>query len=145
MDPSNLVVKLCSEGMLAEAEGRSADARDLCAQAWAERQDDFDACIAAHYLARHQASPEDTLHWNQQALNSADAVGDDRVRSFYPSLYLNMGWSYEGLGDRDEARRYYELAAERIDDLPAGPYSDLVRHGIAEGRRRISATGEPER
>ncbi len=54
---------------------------------------------------------QDTLHWNQEALARADAVGDSRVRSFYPSLYLNMGHSYEVLGNRAEASRYYALAA----------------------------------
>jgi hypothetical protein len=42
----------------------------------------------------------------------ADAVGDERVRSFYPSLYVNMGAAYEALGDLAEARRYYDMAAE---------------------------------
>lgn len=141
MDASNPVVKLCAEGMMAEGQGRSDDARDLFAQAWAARTDDVDACVAAHYLARHQASPEETLNWNREALNRADAVGGDRVRGFYPSLYLNMGRSYENIGDWEEAGRNYDLAAERIDDLPDDGYGAMVRRGIAAGRRRAAAGG----
>jgi len=84
----------------------------LYKQAWEAAKDDYEACIAAHYVARHQESPEETLRWNQEALVRADAVGDDRVRSFYPSLYLNMGQSHEALRHMAEARWYYELAAE---------------------------------
>ena len=122
MDPNNPVVKLCAEGMRAEAGDRSNDARTLFVQAWAASKDDYDACVAAHFVARHQESPEDTFHWNEEALNRANAVGDERVCTFYPSLYLNMGHSYEALGNQTEARRYYELAAETVDDLPAGAY-----------------------
>ncbi len=94
MDANNPVVKLCVEGMQAEGQDRLEDARRLLTQAWEASTDDFEACIAAHYLARHQDSPVDTLRWNHEAVTRADAVGDERVREFYPSLYLSMGYSF---------------------------------------------------
>jgi hypothetical protein len=112
MDLNNPVVKLCAEGTRAEFEGRHDDARILYMQAWEASQDDFEACVAAHYVARYQESPQDRLRWNQEALLRAAAVGDERVCSFYPSLYLNMGHSFEVIGNMAEAKRYYELAAE---------------------------------
>jgi tetratricopeptide (TPR) repeat protein len=141
VDASNPVVQLCAAGMMAEGRGRSGDARDLFARAWAASTDDFDRCVAAHYLARLQGSPEETLHWNREALARADAVKDDRVRGFYPSLYLNLGRSYEDIGDRAEARWYYAVAAERVDELPADGYGGMMCRGIAAGLRR---TGAPE-
>jgi tetratricopeptide (TPR) repeat protein len=111
------VIRLCIEGTRAEFEGRVRDARTLYLRAWEAAQDDYEACVAAHYVARHQERPEDELRWNQEALARANAAcaepgGEERVRSFYPSLYLNMGHSYERLGDQAEAQRYYGLAAE---------------------------------
>lgn len=140
IDPDNPVVRLCARGMQAECEGSNDVARRLFERAWAERTDDYDACIAAHHLARHQDSSQDILRWNQVALHHADAVGDERVRGFYPSLYLNLGHSYEQLGDPDQATRYYQLAAQRTDQLPEGPYGDMVREAIARGQRRIRET-----
>ena len=137
MDPDNPVVKLCVAGMRAEGDGRLDEARDLFIQAWAAQQDDFEACIAAHYLARHQATPEETLHWNEEALKRAEAVGDARVQGFYSSLYLNLGHVHEALGHMAEASRYYELAAERLDAVPGGRYGDVVRSGIENGRMRV--------
>ncbi len=111
MDVNNPVVKLCIAGTQAEYKGRPADARALYQKAWETASDDYEACIAAHYVARFQPSPEDTLRWNQEALDRANAVEPQRVKDFYPSLYLNMGHSYEVLGNQAEAQRYYDLAA----------------------------------
>jgi hypothetical protein len=45
-------------------------------------------------------------------LDKAYAVTNNNVQEFYPSLFLNMGQSYELIGNLNEAKRYYELAAE---------------------------------
>jgi hypothetical protein len=60
---------------------------------------------------------------------------------------LNLGWSYEVLGQAAEACRYYELAFNRLEAVrqeavrqgavPDGAYLDVVAQGIAEGRRRV--------
>lgn len=61
MEPDNVVVKLCVLGMQAEGEGDAERAGRLFGEAWEAAQDDYEACIAAHYVARHQATAEDTL------------------------------------------------------------------------------------
>ena len=137
MDPNNPVVKLCAEGMQAEGEGRLEAAQATFQQAWDTRQDDFEACIAAHFMARHQP-PAATLHWNQVALHHAEAVNDERVHGFYPSLYLNLGWAHEQLGDFVEAGHYYELATARLAALPDDPYGAVVRKGVTAGQARVA-------
>ena len=51
MDLDNPVVKLCIEGTQVEFEGRLEDAISLYKQALEARKNDYDACIAAHYVA----------------------------------------------------------------------------------------------
>ena len=111
MDINNPVVQLCIQGTQAEFAGRREDAWAFYQRAWEAARDDFEACVAAHYVARGQTSPAEILRWNLEALKRADAVGGDQVRDFYPSLYLNMGHSYELVGNQIEAQRYYDLAA----------------------------------
>jgi hypothetical protein len=112
MDTNNPVIQLCLAGTRAEFEHRHADAGALYQQAWEARRDDYEACIAAHYVARFQESPEKSLHWNQLALNHAEAIHhDERIRDFYPSLYLNLGQAHENLGHQAEVQKYYNLAA----------------------------------
>ncbi len=112
MDLNNPVIKLCVEGTQAEFKGQIEEAKSLYQQAWEAVTDDFEACVAAHYVARFQENPEQRLYWNQLALDRADAVLDDRVKEFYPSLYLNMGQSFELLGHQEKAKYYYDLAAK---------------------------------
>ena len=112
MDTTNPIIQLCMQGALAEFEHRLDDAAALYQQAWDLHAGDYEACIAAHYVARFQDDPKEKLRWNQIALERANSVNDDRVAEFYPSLYLNLGRSHEILGNQNEAQRYYDLAAE---------------------------------
>jgi tetratricopeptide (TPR) repeat protein len=120
MDLENPVVRLCVAVTQAEFAGRLDEARRLSWQAWQIASDDYEACIAAHYVARYQESSEEALRWNQLALQSAQAVKDGRVDAFYPSLYLNLGRSCENLGDQAAAQGYYDLAAKlgTVHELP---------------------------
>jgi hypothetical protein len=53
-----------------------------------------------------------------------------------------MGYSYELLGQIDQARSNYTLAAERAGELPSGHYADMVRDGAARGLARTRTTIE---
>ena len=112
MDTNNPVIQLCMQGSQAEFEGRMEAAQCLYLHAWEISQNDYEACIAAHYLARFQTTPEKALRWNQEALERARRVNDESVEEFFPSLYLNLGRSHEMLGNQTEAQRYYDLAAQ---------------------------------
>ena len=136
INPDNPVVRLCAEGIQAEGQGRHEDAAALYQKAWAIHSDDYEACIAAHYLAREQETLQESLQWNQLALDHALAVPDDRIAGFLPSLYLNLGWSHEVLEDAVTARACYLEGAARLADLPPGVYTDVVRDGIARGLER---------
>ena len=112
MDTNNPIVQLCMQGTRAEFEHCTDDARALYQQAWESHTNDYEACIAAHYVARFQDNPKETLRWNQIALQRANVANHELVKEFYPSLYLNLGHSYEVVGNQMEAQKYYDLAAE---------------------------------
>ncbi len=135
-DPENNVVKLCAQGMQNEAEGKIEDAHKLFQQAWDIAGNDFEAFTAAHYLARNQKDANDALKWNLEALSRANAIKDDDMKAHYPSLYLNVGKSYETLKNEPEANNYYQMAADSAAYLPPGKYSDMIKMGIAGGLKR---------
>lgn len=136
IDPSNPVVELCIAGIAVE--GVPEEARALFARAWAARRDDFDACIAAHYLARHQPTPAETLEWNERALRHALRVTDGRADHFLPSLYLNLADALAGLGHNEEARAATQHAAARLEGLPKNGYREFVAGGVRRLLQRLS-------
>lgn len=142
LDPDNPVVKLCVEGMQAEGDGDLTKARALFEKAFEGATDDFERCIAAHYLARHQTTPDETLRWNHDAMRYAASVDDDRVEDFYPSLLLNLAHSYEQLGNRADAQQYYKQAVSRADALPEGRYGKIVRDAARAGQQRVAESRE---
>jgi len=136
MDPDNSVVKLCVEGMEQESKGNHEAASRLFQFAWEQSSDDFERCIAAHYVARHQ-SPDGALVWNQRSLDLARAVNDERVRGFFPSLYLNMGKAYEELGNLKDARQFYAMTEEVLNSLPDNQYGRNLRDAAQRALKRV--------
>ena len=104
---------------------------------WGARSNDFEGCIAAHYLARTQTDEHERFRWNAGALARADASDPNLTRGFYPSLLLNLGRSREVLGNLGEARRFFQQAATRLDETPASPLGDMPRFGIAKALERV--------
>ena len=136
LDPSNPVVALCAEGMAIE--GDAPAARVLFERAWEIRSDDFDAAVAAHFLARHQPTPELTLHWNALAADHALRVDDGRAQELLASLYLNLGDSHRVLGNHAEATIALQRARGALQQVEPGGYRDFVAMGIDRLERRLA-------
>ncbi len=136
MDPENAVNALCARGMEAEGRGDPDAARDLFYQAWEERSNHIEAAIAAHYVARHQAGDNETLAWNQTALDEAMAGDPSAVSGLMPSLHLNLGKSFEDTGDMTSARVQYLLAERSVEALDDDGYGHMIRGGIVAALKR---------
>jgi rifampin ADP-ribosylating transferase len=136
-DPENKIVKLCAEGMSAEIAGEMPKAKILFLQAWEAASDNLEKFIAAHYVARHQSDANETLRWNLEALNYALDIEGEIMKGHYPSLYLNIGKSYEDLSNAMEALNYYRLAESNSIHLSNDPYGDMIRLGIRGGLARM--------
>lgn len=113
MDTNNPVIQLCIAGTQAEYAQLPQQACDIYQQAWNIASNDYERCIAAHYVARCQQDAHLSLQWNQKALQCATNLEDQRpIEPFLPSLYLNLGAAWEALGDIDEAQHFYQLAGD---------------------------------
>jgi len=126
-----------------EAEGADNGRAIECFQrAWEIAGNDFEAFIAAHYIARHQDNAENTLKWNLEALNRALGTEDGNTEQYLPSLYLNVGKSYEDMGDLVNAEEIYRTASGYAAQLPDDGYGNMIRRGITSGLMRIGAAHE---
>jgi hypothetical protein len=140
IDPTNRVVALCAEGMARE--GVAGEAKRLFEQAWEERSDDFEAAIAAHFVARHQPTAEETLRWNRLAVQHAELVPDGRAAGFLASLYLNLADAHETVGERESAAAAVRRAVAHLALLPSGGYRDFVAMGIRRLAERVGVDVE---
>jgi rifampin ADP-ribosylating transferase len=121
--PYNNVVKLCLQGMNMEDNGKPEEASKLFLQGWNEAINDFEKFLAAHYLARHQKTVSDKLHWLNTALRFALNLNDNTVKSAFPSLYLNISKCYEDLNDQTNAKKYSDLAISfKYNPSDKGPF-----------------------
>ena len=138
IDPNNNVVKLCTQGMALEGQGKPEEASKLFIKAWGEAANDFEKFTAAHYVARHQKSVADKLKWDETALQSALKINDNSVNESFPSLYLNIAKCYEDLNDFDNAKTNYQLALSFTNVLPDNGYGNMIKGGITKGIERVT-------
>jgi hypothetical protein len=109
MDLDSRTARLCVEGTRAEFERRIDDARGLFQAAWEARANDYDAAMAAHYVAHLETDPNEALRWHLLALERAQR--DARSAEFTGSLLVSLGGAYEAVGDVTAAKRFFELAS----------------------------------
>jgi hypothetical protein len=138
LDPDNSVLALCAAGMAVG--GDAAAATEFFARAWAARADDFEAAVAAHYVARVQATMAEKLAWDARAASHAEAAraaGDARVNGLLASLNLNVGDGLLEQGRRAEAREAAARAEAGLDFLAEDGYRAFVAGAIARLQGRI--------
>lgn len=141
IDGDSAVARLCAAGMAIDGDADAAGA--LFRQAWDARRDDYEASIAAHFLARHQPSLDESLYWNRVAAEHAESVADDRAKPLLASLYLNLADNYLALGHSANATIVAEQGVAALRFLPAGGYRDFVSFGLQRLRTRIAQLSSP--
>jgi rifampin ADP-ribosylating transferase len=137
-DPSNNIVKLCTQGMVLESKYELEQAHNVFQQAWDSAASDFERFTAAHYLARNQKDPLERLKWNIDALEYSEKIQDEEIVIVYPSLYLNVAKSYEDLNNLFEATKYYHLASDNCKYLKDDAYGQMIKSGVKNGLERVA-------
>lgn len=136
-DQNNEIVELCTRGMSFETEGKDEEALKIFEEAWSKAITDFERFTSAHYVARLQNSIAEKLRWDVISLEYALKIDDEKIKSCYPSLYLNIGKCYEDLEDFENARNNYETALAFVGFLPDDRYGHMIQKGIMNGLERL--------
>lgn len=132
-NPSNNVVKLCIQGMVAEERSRE-EAERLFLKAWNETENDFERYLAAYYVARQQIAVADRLKWLESALRFAKTVNSPAVISAFPNLYSKIAECYEEMGEKENAKLNRDLAASFTGNpTDEGPFYHGTRADLKIG------------
>ncbi|MGX6449286.1 hypothetical protein ACVU7I_14650 [Patulibacter sp. S7RM1-6] len=145
------IMRRAFEGQQLAAQGDRAGARRLYDALWAEVGADGDPkhrIWVAHVAADAQDDPAAEVRWDERALAAADALaerGDPSgvgVRTFYPSLHLNLGDGHRRLGDPVRAREHLDAAERHAAGHPADDETAGILAAIAALRDKLD---HPER
>jgi hypothetical protein len=145
------IMQRAFEGQQRLLGGDRAGARAIYDRLWAEIGPDGDLkhrIWVAHVAADAQDDPAEEVRWDLLALEAADALaerGDPSgigVRTFYPSLHLNLGEGYRKLGDPGRAREHLQEAERHVVGQPADDETTGILRAIAALRDRLD---HPER
>lgn len=139
MEDNMLTDKICHAQELVSYGDREG-ACTLYIDLWDEAvrtENQYQACIVAHFMAHTHVEPEEQFDWHLRALHAADSVGDERVSTFYPSLYANLGEVSLRLGDLAQARMYIVRASETEHVLQDDGYRRLLRSLIVRVTQAI--------
>lgn len=133
--------------------GDRESARQRLAAIWMDikaEPDPFHQCVLAHFMADAQEDSVEELKWDLIALGAADKVTQERadahhaalsIKSFYPSLHLNLADGYLRCGDHVGARRHCEAGRSCLQALPDAGYGAMIRAGLD----RLAAKLDEER
>lgn len=135
---------LLERGRVLNTSGDPAAARPLFDDAWesarAAGEDGF-AVDAAHMIAI-VAEPDESIEWNERALDLARTSSDPRANRWKGSLLNNLGWTYHDLGRYEDAHRLFEEAlAFRREQGEAGPIR-IARWCVARSLRSLGRVEE---
>ncbi|MFI8007301.1 hypothetical protein [Streptomyces sp. NPDC086010] len=141
--------------------GDREEARNRFGALWSELGECGDAlhrCTLAHYMADTQDDPGDELAWDLRALTAAEGMAHgpvkgatasegagvpegrrdaSAVRTFFPSLHLNLAADYLKLQRFEAARTHLDLAWDAVGVLEDDGYGDAVRAAIGRLERRM--------
>jgi hypothetical protein len=149
-EPDEIMTRV-GVAMAAAQQGDRSEARALFTAIWADVGDDgdpFHRCAVAHSMADVQDDPQDELVWDLRALEAASLLTDERVeaggvagsvRSFYPSLHLNLAEDHRALGEDDLAREHLLLGRAALDALSDDGYAHMIRDALDRVERELSS------
>ncbi|GMU39165.1 MAG: hypothetical protein AMXMBFR23_00310 [Chloroflexota bacterium] len=140
LDPANPVVALILQANGAEVARDAVRQRALLREARDAASTPFERAVAAHYVARIQATPAGAHHWHRDALDHARQAPPEAARDLLPSLLLAFAESLERVGSLDRAAATYAEAVEAATAL--GEEGEGYARAAREGIRRVGGLCE---
>ncbi len=134
---------LLERGRVYNSSRQPERAKPYFAEAWelaSTAGEDILAIDAAHMLAII-APPEASLEWNERALELAERSSAPRALHWRGTLYNNIGWTYHGAGEYDQALATFQkaTASRRAEGDPA-----LIRIAVWAEARTLRSLGRVE-
>jgi tetratricopeptide (TPR) repeat protein len=99
------------------------------------------AVDAAHMLGI-VCEGEESIRWNERALEMAEASTDEKARRWKGTLLNNLGWTYHDLGRHEEALALFERHLVMLTDEGKGFQASIARWSGAKQLRFLGRAAE---
>ncbi|MEY2426460.1 MAG: hypothetical protein QOI61_2032 [Actinomycetota bacterium] len=106
------------------------------------RDDPRQAAGVLHMYAIVVDDLHEKLAINEEALRLADSVGDAFPFASKATLYANIGFSHQSLGDNAAATYWYQQAKVAAAGLEDDDYGNMMRNGIDGILQRLGTSVE---
>jgi tetratricopeptide (TPR) repeat protein len=132
---------LLERGRLWNDTGRLEDARGVFQLAYRLALNRFDALAvdAAHMLGVMEPH-QDAVEWNRRALLIAEQSGEQRARRWIGTLWINLGWILQRLGDFPAAEVAFKRAIPALQEIGS---AERVRSARVALARNMRLRGDP--
>ncbi len=135
---------LLERGRVFNSSGKRDEAQPLFVEAWelgTKSSEDFLAVDAAHMVAI-VVKPDESLAWNEKAMQLAETSPDMSCRNWLGSLYNNIGWTYHDKGDYEKALASFEKALEAYSQQKRPKDVQIAKWTIARALRSLNRVEE---
>jgi tetratricopeptide (TPR) repeat protein len=135
---------LLERGRVFNSAGSPEEAAPLFEQAFdqARRNDDDALAIDAAHMMGIVEDGERALEWNLRALEMAEGTEDDGAARWRGSLYNNIGWTYDDMGDYERALQLFEKGVTFRREQGQGEPLRIARWSVAHATRMLGRPKE---
>ena len=135
---------LLERGRVFNSSGRAPESRPLFLKAWEiakSSHHDFYAVDAAHMMAIIEV-PEHQHEWNLKAAEIASESLDPRARRWLPSLYNNMGWTFNDAHEYAKALDMFRKALAQREEQGNVRETRIAKWCVAKSLRALNRLEE---
>lgn len=128
---------MLERGRIYNSSKQPAKAREYFKEAFNEsiiQHEDFYAVDAAHMMGIVEPG-EESLRWNERAIELANLSADEKTKKWLGSLLNNTGWTYHNMGNYDKAMDLFQGCLKWHEERNTGKGYRIAKWTVARTLR----------
>jgi len=114
----------------------------LAAYMQADKYEEDNLAIDAVHMLGIVDKGDESLKWNELAIQMAEDTEDEKARGWLGSLYNNTGWTYHDMGEYDKALELFERNVVWRTEKKSGMQLYIAKWSVARCLRSLGRTEE---
>ncbi|NOS83910.1 MAG: tetratricopeptide repeat protein [Ignavibacteria bacterium] len=114
----------------------------LAAYMQADKYEEDNLAIDAVHMLGIVDKDEESLKWNELAIQMAEDTEDEKAKGWLGALYNNTGWTYHDMGEFDKALELFERNVVWHTERKSGMQLYIAKWSVARCLRSLGRTEE---